>query len=246
MAAVTAITNAATFYTLEKEDHEPVARALTASTGWKCTLTELESAQLRDFHCLATVDGGALSNRRISGGALSSFFLRFPLPPMPKLPLLSFLNHSAEGQCTNNMVVLCHYAEGRVLLTDQDGLYNSFIDEAVRATSGNVFVVLTGVPTSAAVLADDEAVADLVEDGGQQSVSALKAAGRFITCDSLPSELQIAQLKQGLEGSLPPLETPPGVAERAAKARSGRRRGGSGSGGSGGGGGGGGFLCQIL
>ena len=37
-------------YTLEPHDHAPVATALTASTGWKCTLEELESAQLRNFH----------------------------------------------------------------------------------------------------------------------------------------------------------------------------------------------------
>ena len=156
----------------------------------------------------------------------------------------------AEGQ-SSDMVVLCHYAEGRVLLTDQDGLYNSFLDEAVRATSGNVFVVLTGVPTSAHLLSDGGAVAELVEAGGQRSVSDLNSAGRFLTCDELPSALQIAQLKQGLEGQLPPLQTPPGVVEGAAKARMmDRRRRDTGGGGRGRGGASaaasGGFLCMIL
>ncbi|CAM9957462.1 unnamed protein product, partial [Heterosigma akashiwo] len=31
-----------------------------------------------------------------------------------------------------SMIVLCHYNEGRVLLTDADGLYNDFIKEAVN------------------------------------------------------------------------------------------------------------------
>lgn len=43
-----------------------------------------------------------------------------------------------------NMIVLCHFAEGRVLLTDQDGLYNSFLVAAASAVQGNVFVVVTG------------------------------------------------------------------------------------------------------
>lgn len=31
------------------------------------------------------------------------------------------------------MIVLCHHNEGRVLLTDEDGMYNDFILEACRA-----------------------------------------------------------------------------------------------------------------
>lgn len=30
------------------------------------------------------------------------------------------------------MILLCHYNEGRVLLTDEDGMYNDFITEACR------------------------------------------------------------------------------------------------------------------
>lgn len=30
--------------------------------------------------------------------------------------------------------MLCHYNEGRVLLTDEDGMYNDFITEACRVT----------------------------------------------------------------------------------------------------------------
>lgn len=32
------------------------------------------------------------------------------------------------------MILLCHYNEGRVLLTDEDGMYNDFILEACRVT----------------------------------------------------------------------------------------------------------------
>ena len=125
-----------------------------------------------------------------------------------------------DGRAENgSMVVLCHYAEGRVLLTDQDGLYNSFIAEAVRATGGNFFLVLTGVPTPITDLADDGAVQDLVNYGGQQSVQDLIAAGRFMTCETTPSAVQIARLKEGLRGALPPLQTPRGVAAFAARAK---------------------------
>ncbi|CAN0269090.1 unnamed protein product, partial [Hapterophycus canaliculatus] len=32
------------------------------------------------------------------------------------------------------LILLCHYNEGRVLLTDEDGMYNDFIMEACRVT----------------------------------------------------------------------------------------------------------------
>ena len=40
---------AATLYSLEPNDHHSVAQALSESTGWKCNMEELETAQLRDF-----------------------------------------------------------------------------------------------------------------------------------------------------------------------------------------------------
>lgn len=41
---------------------------------------------------------------------------------------------SREGRSPVDMIVLCHYNEGRVLLTDEDGMYNDFILEACRVT----------------------------------------------------------------------------------------------------------------
>eukprot|EP00638_Chattonella_subsalsa_P010376 CAMPEP_0117746696 /NCGR_PEP_ID=MMETSP0947-20121206/8093_1 /TAXON_ID=44440 /ORGANISM="Chattonella subsalsa, Strain CCMP2191" /LENGTH=135 /DNA_ID=CAMNT_0005564055 /DNA_START=157 /DNA_END=561 /DNA_ORIENTATION=- len=79
-----------------------------------------------------------------------------------------------------NMIVLCHFNEGRVLLTDKDGLYNDFIKEAVNISSGNVFIALSGVQTEGA-LANSETVQALVNHGNQESMEAIHSHGRFLT-----------------------------------------------------------------
>lgn len=38
------------------------------------------------------------------------------------------------GHDGGRLILLCHYNEGRVLLTDEDGMYNDFIMEACRVT----------------------------------------------------------------------------------------------------------------
>lgn len=39
-----------------------------------------------------------------------------------------------EGDGRGRLILLCHYNEGRVLLTDEDGMYNDFITEACRVS----------------------------------------------------------------------------------------------------------------
>lgn len=39
-----------------------------------------------------------------------------------------------EGDGRERLILLCHYNEGRVLLTDEDGMYNDFITEACRVS----------------------------------------------------------------------------------------------------------------
>uniref|UniRef100_A0A7S2XXL6 Uncharacterized protein n=1 Tax=Fibrocapsa japonica TaxID=94617 RepID=A0A7S2XXL6_9STRA len=106
-----------------------------------------------------------------------------------------------------DMIILCHYNEGRLLLTDQDGLYNNFIKEAVKATGGNVFLVVTGLSSSGGVLADKRVVSSLVSNG-QSSIQYIDSARRLLTWDGAPSRDQLEHLQLAVRGKVDPLETP--------------------------------------
>lgn len=142
---------------------------------------------------------------------------------MPKVHVLEqqelrdYRNRS--GRARNTLACLCHYAEGRTLLLDNDGLYNSFLESTVTLYEGNVFLILSGIDsTPANAMYDVDAVSDLIE-GGQVSVAALCDAGRFFTCNEFLNEVQLRQLERGLSGELPPFATPPGVMKFSASAR---------------------------
>ena len=142
---------------------------------------------------------------------------------MPKVHVLEQQElrsyHSRPGKMHNELACLCHYAEGRTLLLDTDGLYNSFLETTVTLYEGNVFLILCGIDsTPASTLCDMDAVSDLIE-GGQVSVAALCDAGRFFTCSEFLNEAQLRQLKRGLRGELQPFTTPPGVIKCSASAR---------------------------
>ena len=88
-------------------------------------------------------------------------------------------------------VILCHMFDGRTLLTDRDGLYNSFLLAAADASRGDVFLALTGLTSATHSIASDDIVLKLVNDG-QVSVQHFHAAQRFLTwADRGPSPAQI-------------------------------------------------------
>jgi hypothetical protein len=117
------------------------------------------------------------------------------------------------------LACLCHYAEGRTLLLDTDGLYNPFLETTINLYDGNVFCILSGVDnTPADALCEIGAVSDLIE-GGQISIAALCDAGRFFTCSESLNQAQLRQLERGLRRELQPLSTPPGVVNCSSRAR---------------------------
>ena len=138
----------------------------------------------------------------------------------------------------SDLVVLCHYNEGRLLLTDRDGLYNDLLCSAARASGGNVVVVLTGVKTEAGALASAGLLEGLVGEGAQASVGAIAAQGRLLTWERKPSSAQLEQLRRALAGELPPLSVPEGLLRHGTLTRGLMPRGG--------GDGKVGFLCGIL
>mgnify|MGYP001254023098 CR=1 FL=1 len=110
-----------------------------------------------------------------------------------------------------DVAVLVHFCEGRVLLTDQDGLYNDFMRDAVTKCNGQVVVVLTNVEgTPADALANPAIVSALADEatGAQSSVQELHAQHRLLTWQRQPSEKQLQHLKDLVTGRAAPLELP--------------------------------------
>lgn len=62
--------------------------------------------------------------------------------------------------------------QGRLLLTDADGFYNSFLAEACRATLGNAIILVTSDDVDESDYMDVSIVQELVECG-QRSVEYL-------------------------------------------------------------------------
>ncbi|CAM9532992.1 unnamed protein product, partial [Heterosigma akashiwo] len=128
-----------------------------------------------------------------------------------------------------DLVLLVHFAEGRTLLTDADGLYNSFIYKACEVSGGNVFIALAGIDTPSPALANEEAVADLAGNGGQSAVVELELSRRFLTWGDKPSDAQIEHLKKGADFEIEPLVLPQGIRQYAVTISRGTR-----------------FFCLIL
>uniref|UniRef100_A0A7S3JRP1 Uncharacterized protein n=1 Tax=Aureoumbra lagunensis TaxID=44058 RepID=A0A7S3JRP1_9STRA len=118
-----------------------------------------------------------------------------------------------------DVILLCHYFDGRTLLTDNDGLYNTFLVEAVAATGGYVFVALTGVPADDR-LARLDLINQLTHDG-QTSISELHRQKRFFTWDSFPSKAQVNIIVSAAkdEKEQCPLQLPISIKEHAAAYR---------------------------
>jgi len=108
-----------------------------------------------------------------------------------------------------NMIILCHYNEGRVLLTDKDGLYNDFLQEAIKMTSGNVFLALSGVHTDG--LANLETVNALTNSGEQQSIHEIYDCGRFLTWYEEPTAQHVSQILLAIKGEVPLISIPAGI-----------------------------------
>ncbi|CAM9527215.1 unnamed protein product [Ectocarpus fasciculatus] len=127
-----------------------------------------------------------------------------------------------DGRDGGRLILLCHYNEGRVLLTDEDGMYNDFILEACRVTGGNVFVALAPVSTSAASLANETLVTALAYSGGQQGLLSIHMQKRFLTWNKAPSEAQVECLRAALDGAMEPLSVPESVLEHSEGRQGGR------------------------
>ncbi|CAM9196191.1 unnamed protein product [Choristocarpus tenellus] len=124
-----------------------------------------------------------------------------------------------DGHDRPGMIVLCHYNEGRVLLTDQDGMYNDFILEACRVTGGNVFVALSPVSTSITALANERLVTALAYSGGQQGLLSIHIQRRFLTWVKTPSETQLQLLSMAMRGEASALVVPASVLEYSGQRR---------------------------
>mmetsp|Transcript_7933 Transcript_7933/g.32774 ORF Transcript_7933/g.32774 Transcript_7933/m.32774 type:complete len:170 (-) Transcript_7933:118-627(-) len=98
-------------------------------------------------------------------------------------------NHQNKAEAPPT-VLLCHFVDGRTLLTDADGLYNAFLVAAAEAARGDVVIAVTGVPNGTGALADATVIDQLV-DYGQTSLRSFYEARRFLVWDDAPSADQV-------------------------------------------------------
>ncbi|CEL95463.1 unnamed protein product [Vitrella brassicaformis CCMP3155] len=119
----------------------------------------------------------------------------------------------AERKTAVDMVVIVHRNEGRLLLTDRNGLYNDVLQACWHATNANVVIIVTKVPTSPDTLNDSALVATLAHHADQPTIGALSAAGRLITYDQTPSQRQADYLLEFAQESFCrlPLRSFPGM-----------------------------------
>ncbi|CAM9903879.1 unnamed protein product [Scytosiphon promiscuus] len=135
-------------------------------------------------------------------------------PPLLRSDLKGIKLRRSPGDGAR-LILLCHYNEGRVLLTDEDGMYNDFIMEACRVTGGNVFVALAPVATPATALANETLVTALAYSGGQRGLLSIHMQKRFLTWRKAPSEGQVECLRAALNGGMEPLSVPESVLEHS-------------------------------
>ena len=193
-AAAMSATRAVLFFSLDPAEHRPVRARPLESAGEPGTphpLDLADRAALRDAQVLDALERTIDSNGGDAPGEKTLLMMRqLQHSSLRTFSFPSEVDRAAAGRAV--MVVLCHFAEGRTLLTDADGLYNAFLLAASRISRGNVFIALTNVPTAAndaadiegnpagggdadepwggVVLADQAAVDDLAHAGGQLSI----------------------------------------------------------------------------
>uniref|UniRef100_A0A7R9UAW8 Uncharacterized protein n=1 Tax=Pinguiococcus pyrenoidosus TaxID=172671 RepID=A0A7R9UAW8_9STRA len=146
----------------------------------------------------------------------------------PKKLQLKELKSDAFG-LDASLVILCHYNEGRVLITDRDGMYNDFLVVASKNAGGNVLLVVSGVDTSDGELANTSFVDSLVWEGAQNAVGEIHTQRRLLTWNGSPSSFHKEHILKAVQGQLEPLQLPHSVLEHSSLAQPKK-----------------GFLCAIL
>jgi hypothetical protein len=125
-----------------------------------------------------------------------------------------------------DLVIVAHAAEGRVLLTDQDGLYNALIKRALEVTDGNLVLILTSAldgngeaQLGDGNVADEAVIEELAEECGQASLRVVAACRRFWTINENLLEGHLQTLRLALDRALEPLIVPEGVAAQVPSPR---------------------------
>lgn len=123
----------------------------------------------------------------------------------PRVLVKSELRGFQFGQKTPvpDLVIVVVRNEGRVLITDRNGLFHDVLGSAWQLTVGNAIVVVTKTPPkgSPSDLFDSQLLRALSTQGDQPTVGALSACGRVLTWEGAPSAPQRRQLRSLLESA---------------------------------------------
>jgi hypothetical protein len=100
----------------------------------------------------------------------------------------------------NDMLILQHRAEGRLLLTDRNGFYNDLLSTAFRVLEGRVLIVITNVENDPpeGALASSE-IYELAKYGDQPTIGVLADMGKVVCYKTKPSGFQAQHIQNLLK-----------------------------------------------
>eukprot|EP00347_Sterkiella_histriomuscorum_P023070 403336065 len=126
---------------------------------------------------------------------------------LTKKDLLNYqANKKYDNQKQNEFTIILHKCEGRILLTDNNGIYDSFIKYQICQNYGRVILILTNVDQKQNEIIVDE----LINQAGQKSLQYFKQNNLIFVCKDQMSqkamELIIDILVKQHSGSFKPLD----------------------------------------
>jgi len=96
----------------------------------------------------------------------------------------------------NDMLILQHRAEGRLLLTDRNGFYNDLLSAAFRTLEGRVLILITNIENDPpeGALASSE-IFELAKYGDQPTIGVLAEMGKVVCYKTKPSISQAQHIQ---------------------------------------------------
>lgn len=132
--------------------------------------------------------------RQILSDALPNCSVLFKETPLTKAQLRGY--RVAEEA---DLVVLHHRHEGRLFMTDRNGLFHDFLASAYSLSAGRVLVLITNCSAQPADEAlTTEEVANISKFGDQPTIGKLTALGKVLSWQSAPTPAQLKHMNQTL------------------------------------------------
>jgi hypothetical protein len=132
--------------------------------------------------------------RQLISDVLPNCSVLFKETPLTKAQLRGY-NVTEQA----DLVVLHHRHEGRLFMTDRNGLFHDFLASAYSKTSGRVLIVITNCsaqPSEEALTTEE--VANIAKFGDQPTMGALSTLGKVLSWESAATPVQLKHIHQAL------------------------------------------------